>query len=177
MCGDILAQPLALGAQHQRDLLRAHRFGQSRACLAREPDPPISRLGNLLQRARKIDDPHPRHDFQRPRCRFRQRSRFGRCVAILRHDAQRVERSCRAQDCTNIVRVGHRIEHQQCAPVVRAPVEQFTQPHIGQRLAFQHQPLMRRIVRHHPPQIGDIGIDDGQHRRQLQPPQCFARAP
>lgn len=75
------------------------------------------------------------------------------------------------------MRVYHLIEHKQGAPVFSTAIEQFAQPDILQRLDFGNKALMRRIGRHHSPQIGDIGIGDGKDRRQIKRAERFACAP
>ena len=98
-------------------------------------------------------------------------------MAVLRDDAECIERRRRAQDGADIVRIGHLIEHQHRAGVVAPGGEQLVEEDILERIDLQHQPLVRCIARHHPAEIGDIGIDDRQHRRQFQLRQRLTRAP
>ena len=170
--------PFALGAEHQRDAaLRPIASASVSVGLAGQPDPPEARLGDFVERAGEVDDAHPGHDLQRARGGARERARFGRRVAVLRDDAERIERRRRAQDRADIVRIGHLIEHQQRPAVLRALLEQIAEPDILERLDLGDDALMRRVAGHQPAEIGDVGIDDREDRRQVERRQRLARAP
>ena len=79
-------------------------------------------------------------------------------MAILRDNRGRVERRGRTQDGADIVRIGHLIEHHDRP--VRLAQRDLVEEHVLQGRAFEHQPLMRRILGDQPRQIGDIGIFD-----------------
>ena len=173
----VVPQAFALGPQHQRHARFADRLAQHRVRIAIQADAPIACLGNLIERARQVHHPHPRHDFQRARRRARQHARFGRRMPVLRDDAQRVERRRRPQDRADIMRVRHLVQHQDRALVVAPLFQHFVQPDIVQRFDFGDDALMRRVRRDHPAHVGDVGIDDRQHRGQVERGQRFARAP
>ena len=156
---DIVAQPLALRAQHQRDPGRPQRLGQRGLRLAGQPDPPEARRRHVVERAGEIDHPRPGHRLQRPARRLGQRARFARRVPVLRDDAERVERGGRAQDGADIVRVRDLIEHQQ-RPAVRRLVEQVGEQDVVQTLDLRDHALMRRVARHQPAEIGGVGEGD-----------------
>src|SRR3546814_2086928 len=46
-----------------------------------------------------------------------------------------------------------------------------------ERVDLDHQPLMRRIARDESRKVGDLGVADRNHRRQVELAQGFARAP
>jgi hypothetical protein len=79
-------------------------------------------------------------------------------VAVLRHQRGGAESRSRAQDRSDIVRIGHLIEHHQGPR--RIAIEHVVKEDILQRIAFQHQPLMRRIARDQPAKVGGLGIFD-----------------
>lgn len=98
-------------------------------------------------------------------------------MPILCHDPKCVERRCRPQDRTNIVRVRHLIQHQQWPTIVGPAIEQFAQPDVLKRFDFCNEPLVRRIGRHHPSKVSSIGIGDRQDGRQIQCAQGFTGPP
>ena len=87
-------------------------------------------------------------------------------MAILGDDTKRIERRRRAQDRADIVRIGHLIEHQQRPPIVRALLQQIDQEDILQRIDLDDDALVRRVLRHQPPQIGRLGEGHRHLRRE-----------
>ena len=105
-----------------------------------------------------------------------ERPGFGRRVPVLGDDAERVERRRRAQDRADIVGVGDMVEHEQ-RPPVRRLVEQVGEQHVGQPLDLGDQALVRRIARHQPAEIGDVGEGDGNAPVDLERGRRFAGRP
>ena len=137
------------------------------------------RLGDFLERARQIDDANPWHDFECARRRACDDAAFGGAVTILRDDRGRIERRRRAQHRTDIVRIGDLIEDDQRALAVRVNLllQQIAEKHVVERVDFDHQSLMRRVARNESRKVGDLGIGNGNHRRQVELTERFARAP
>jgi hypothetical protein len=61
--------------------------------------------------------------------------------------------------------------------IVAAQIEQVAEPDVGERIDLDHQPLMRRVVRHQPAEIGDIGKGGRDGRIERQRGERLARAP
>ncbi len=137
------------------------------------------RLGDFLERARQVDDPHPRHDFERARRRARDDAAFGWAVAVLRDDRRRIERRRRAQHRADIVRIGDLVEDNERTLALRIHLflQQVAEMDILERVDLDHQPLMRRVARDESREVGDVRIADRNHRRQVELAQCLARAP
>ena len=139
------------------------RFGERGLRLAGQADPPEARLGDLVERAGEVDHAHPGHGLERAAGGLGERAGFGRRVAVLGDDAERVERGGRAQDRADIVRIGDLVEHQQ-RPAVLGLVEQVGEQHIGQLLDLGDDALVRRVARHQPAEVGDVGVGDREWR-------------
>src|SRR3546814_18716674 len=80
----ILPHPFAFGTEHQCDTAVADRVGQRRLGIAGKADPPEFSLGALVERARAVDDAHPRPLFERARGAAPHHHRYGRRAAHLR---------------------------------------------------------------------------------------------
>lgn len=79
-------------------------------------------------------------------------------MAILRDNRGRIEGRSRAHDGADIVRIGNLIEHHQRTGRVAA--QYLVKEDILQRIAIEHQSLMRRIARDQPGQVSRLGIFD-----------------
>ena len=84
---------------------------------------------------------------------------FRRRVPVLGDQAERVEGRRRAQDRADIVRIGDLVEHDQGPPVL-GPVEQIGEQDVVEPLDLGDHALVRRVARHQPAEIGDVGIGD-----------------
>ena len=141
MSGDIVPQPFAFGAEDQGDRTRRQRFGEFRFGFAGQADPPVARLGDVLERAGEIDHPHPRHDLERSRGGLGERPAFRRRVAVLRDQRRGAERGGRAEDRADVVRIGHLVEHHERP--VRLRIEQIGEMHLADLLdAEADRPLV-----------------------------------
>jgi len=98
-------------------------------------------------------------------------------MAILRDDGCCVEGRGRAHDRANIVRIGHLIEHDKRPG--RIGIHHFVQEAIFQRIAIQHQALVRRIAGDQPGKVSRLGIFDREIGRQfaIKRGDAFARGP
>src|SRR5690606_36001896 len=99
---DIVAHAIALRPQHQRHLAAVERLAERRPGIAGQTDAPILRLGDLIERARQVDDAYPRHGFERTRRGARDDTAFGRAVSVLRDDGGSIEGRSRAKHRTDI---------------------------------------------------------------------------
>ena len=61
---DIVAHPVAFGAQHKGVAPRRQGLVQRYLRMACQADSPIASLGNFLERAGKVYHTHPWHDFK-----------------------------------------------------------------------------------------------------------------
>ncbi len=152
----VLPHPLPFGAEHQRHPGRPDRFGQRRFGVAGQADPPEAGLGHLVQRSGKIDHPHPGHTFQSAARRLGQGPRFGRGVPVLGDQGESVEGRSRAKDGADIVRIGDLVEDQK-RPPLGGVLQDVGEQKIVQPLDLGDQPLVRRVLRHEPAEIGRIG--------------------
>jgi hypothetical protein len=79
-------------------------------------------------------------------------------MPVLRDDGRRIESRGRAQNRPDIVRIGHLIEHHDRARGIF--IEHIVEENVFQRLAFQHQTLMRRVLGHQAAQIDRLAVID-----------------
>ena len=176
MLAHILAHARALGAQHQRDALRAERVFEVGVGIAGQPDPPEAGLGDLFQRAGEVDDARPRHALESARCGLGEDAALGRRMAVLGDDPDRSEGRGRAQDRADIMRVGDLVEDEQHG-AFRRVAEHVVEPDILERLDLDHHALVRRVVRHQPAEVGDVGEGHRNVLGELHEPRGFARRP
>ena len=107
----VMPHAFAFRPQHQCDRAGGQGLRQRRLRLAGKPDAPVPRFGDVFERARQIDHPHPRYHFERARGRLGKRARFGRRVPVLRQHRAGVERGGGAHDRAHVVRIGDLIEY------------------------------------------------------------------
>ena len=115
---DIAAHPVAFGSKNKCVPPRGQRVGQRNLRVTRQSDAPVTGFGDFFQRPRQIDDPNPRRDFKRTRCRLGKRTRFRRRMAVLSDDRDCAERSRSSEYRADILRVGNLIEDQQWPYVI-----------------------------------------------------------
>ncbi len=169
-------RPGPFGAQHKRDARRPERLFEIHLRFAGKPDAPEAGFADLLERAREVDHPRPRHALQRARRRFGERAAFGRRMAVLGDDPDGSERRRRAQDRADIVRVGDLVENQEQGALAGV-AEDIAKPDVFKRLDFDDHPLVRRIVRDQPAEVGHVGERYRNLLREAHEPGAFARRP
>ena len=85
----------------------------------------------------------------------------------------------RAQHRTDIVRVGDLVEDDERPRASRVDLvlEEVAEVDFLERIDLDHEALVRGIARDESRQVGDVGVADRNHRRQVELAQRFARAP
>ena len=98
-------------------------------------------------------------------------------MAVLRDQRGGAERGGRAQDSADVVRVGHLVEYHHRP--ARVGVEYFVEVQLIERLALEHQALMRRVACDQAREVGNLGEFEREVRRQLavERGKAFARRP
>src|SRR3546814_18345310 len=91
-------------------------------------------------------------------------------MPVLSYDPKCVEGTGRTQDRADIMGVRHLVKHQDRPLVIASFFQHVAQPDVFQWLYFPHQPLLRAIVRHNPPQLITFGITSSESW----PPVTFA---
>src|SRR4051812_42054792 len=76
-------------------------------------------------------------------------------MAVLGDDSGRSERGGRAQDRADIMRIGDLVEDEQDRAIERAS-EDPVEPDVVEGLNLDYQPLVRRVMRNQPPEVGDV---------------------